>query len=116
LKPLTPPSPPPPRRAPCSYQGARSADKFMEFIDEQLSKDKGFARVEALDELAKEFVKVGGPGAGGGGGVCARGRGRVLSEGEGRAPSEGQGRGGRGQDVLLQRRVARGSCRWAGRG
>lgn len=43
----------------CSYDRARSTDKFLEFLKEKLEADKGFARIEALDALAKKFVAEG---------------------------------------------------------
>lgn len=39
-----------------AYEGARTADKFMEYIKAALEEDKGFARVEELDALARKFV------------------------------------------------------------
>ncbi|KAF8070926.1 PDIL2-2 [Scenedesmus sp. PABB004] len=39
-----------------AYEGARMADKFLEFLQQKLEEDKGFARVPALDKLAKKFV------------------------------------------------------------
>ena len=39
----------------CSYQGARKADDFLSFIDAKLAEDKGFARIESLDEFASKF-------------------------------------------------------------
>jgi hypothetical protein len=49
---------------PCRYEGARTSDKFLEFLKKKLEEDKGFARVEELDTLVKDFVgadkKVGG--------------------------------------------------------
>ena len=40
---------------PCSYTGGRKADDFFTFIQQKLDSDKGFARVEILDELARQF-------------------------------------------------------------
>eukprot|EP01026_Neomeris_dumetosa_P056459 TRINITY_DN51656_c0_g2_i6.p2 TRINITY_DN51656_c0_g2~~TRINITY_DN51656_c0_g2_i6.p2 ORF type:complete len:248 (-),score=46.00 TRINITY_DN51656_c0_g2_i6:272-1015(-) len=42
---------------PESYQSARTADKFLEFINEQLAGESDFARVESMDKLAKKFVQ-----------------------------------------------------------
>lgn len=41
------------------YEGARTSDKFLEFIKAKLDEDKGFARVEALDKLAQKFTADG---------------------------------------------------------
>ncbi|PNW88536.1 hypothetical protein CHLRE_01g033550v5 [Chlamydomonas reinhardtii] len=38
------------------YNQARTASAFLDFLKEKLAADKGFARVEALDALAKKFV------------------------------------------------------------
>ncbi|GFR39801.1 hypothetical protein Agub_g288 [Astrephomene gubernaculifera] len=38
------------------YQQARTATAFLEFLKAKLEADKGFARVETLDPLAKKFV------------------------------------------------------------
>lgn len=38
------------------YEGARTSDKFLEFLKKKLEEDKGFARVEELDALVKDFV------------------------------------------------------------
>ncbi|KAG2448646.1 hypothetical protein HYH02_006533 [Chlamydomonas schloesseri] len=40
------------------YNQARTATAFLEFLKEKMAADKGFARVEALDALAKEFVSA----------------------------------------------------------
>lgn len=40
----------------CSYNGARTSDQFLDFLKKQLEADKGFARVEELDKLIKDFV------------------------------------------------------------
>jgi len=40
----------------CSYNGARTSDQFLDFLKKQLEADKGFARVEQLDKLIKDFV------------------------------------------------------------
>ncbi|EFJ43445.1 hypothetical protein VOLCADRAFT_106773 [Volvox carteri f. nagariensis] len=40
------------------YQQARTATAFLEFLKEKLAADKGFARVEALDPIAKKFVEA----------------------------------------------------------
>ncbi len=37
----------------CSYQGGRSLDAFMKFIEEKVAADAGFARVDALVPLAQ---------------------------------------------------------------
>lgn len=42
--------------ASCRYDGARTSDKFLEFLKKKLEEDKGFARVEELDKLVKDFV------------------------------------------------------------
>ena len=39
-----------------SYEGPRSADKFLEFIAKKLEEDAGFARVADLDALAAKFA------------------------------------------------------------
>lgn len=48
----------------CRYNGARTSDQFLDFLKKKLEEDKGFARVEELDKLVKDFVgadkKVGG--------------------------------------------------------
>jgi hypothetical protein len=41
---------------PHSYNGARTSDQFLDFLKKKLEEDKGFARVEALDKLVKDFV------------------------------------------------------------
>jgi hypothetical protein len=38
----------------CSYNSARTAEKFLEYIKEQLQADSGFARVDALDDLVRQ--------------------------------------------------------------
>ena len=38
---------------PCSYQGGRTLDDFLKFINEKVSADAGFARVDALVPLAQ---------------------------------------------------------------
>lgn len=45
-------NPPSPLR---SYNGGRSLDAFLSFLDGKLKADAGFARVEALDPLAAKF-------------------------------------------------------------
>jgi hypothetical protein len=40
----------------CSYNGARTSDQFLDFLKKKLEEDKGFARVEELDKLVKDFV------------------------------------------------------------
>lgn len=37
----------------CSYQGGRSLDAFLKFIEEKVAADAGFARVDALVPLAQ---------------------------------------------------------------
>jgi hypothetical protein len=49
-----------------SYNSARTAEKFLEYIKEQLQADSGFARVDALDDLVGGW---GGRGYLAGGGV-----------------------------------------------
>jgi thioredoxin-like negative regulator of GroEL len=41
------------------YEGARTSDKFLEFIKAKLDEDRGFARVEVLDKLAQKFSASG---------------------------------------------------------
>jgi len=38
------------------YNGARTSDQFLDFLKKKLEADKGFARVEELDKLIKDFV------------------------------------------------------------
>eukprot|EP00879_Flechtneria_rotunda_P001267 GHRR01001414.1.p1 GENE.GHRR01001414.1~~GHRR01001414.1.p1 ORF type:complete len:273 (+),score=98.07 GHRR01001414.1:54-872(+) len=38
------------------YEGGRSSDKFLEFLKQKIEEDKGFARIDSLDKLAKKFV------------------------------------------------------------
>lgn len=40
----------------CRYNGARTSDQFLDFLKKKLEADKGFARVEDLDKLIKNFV------------------------------------------------------------
>lgn len=40
------------------YQGARSYEGFLAFINDQLENDKGFARSDALDAFATRFVEA----------------------------------------------------------
>ncbi|GIL81325.1 hypothetical protein Vretimale_1122 [Volvox reticuliferus] len=40
------------------YQQARTATAFVDFLKGKLAADKGFARVEALDPIAKKFVEA----------------------------------------------------------
>ena len=40
----------------CSYSGARTADGFLQFLEEKIEQDRGFARVESLDKLASAFL------------------------------------------------------------
>mmetsp|Transcript_27918 Transcript_27918/g.61277 ORF Transcript_27918/g.61277 Transcript_27918/m.61277 type:complete len:250 (-) Transcript_27918:220-969(-) len=37
------------------YNQARTAEKFLEYLQEQVASDKGFARVDALADIAKKF-------------------------------------------------------------
>jgi protein disulfide-isomerase A6 len=39
-----------------AYNGARTSDQFLDFLKKKLEEDKGFARVEELDTLVKDFV------------------------------------------------------------
>lgn len=39
-----------------SYNGPRTASGFLDYIKKALEADKGFARVEALDAIAKKFA------------------------------------------------------------
>ena len=44
-------------RAPCRrYQGGRTFNDFLKFLEDQLDADKGFARSPALDELATSWL------------------------------------------------------------
>ena len=38
------------------YQGGRTFDDFLKFLEDQLEADKGFARSPALDELATSWL------------------------------------------------------------
>ncbi|KAG2501842.1 hypothetical protein HYH03_000340 [Edaphochlamys debaryana] len=40
------------------YQQARTAQAFLEYLKEKVASDKAFARVEALDAIAKKFVEA----------------------------------------------------------
>ncbi|PNH11560.1 putative protein disulfide-isomerase A6 [Tetrabaena socialis] len=40
------------------YNQARTATAFLEFLKQKLEADQGFARVEALDPIAKKFVEA----------------------------------------------------------
>ena len=40
----------------CRYQGGRTFDDFLKFLEDQLEADKGFARSPALDELATNWL------------------------------------------------------------
>lgn len=40
----------------CRYQGGRTYDAFLKFLEDQLEADKGFARSPALDKLASAFL------------------------------------------------------------
>lgn len=42
-----------------AYEGARTADKFLEFLKGKLDEDKGFARVDEMDKLAQKFIAKG---------------------------------------------------------
>lgn len=48
----------PATQPPCSYNGGRSLDAFMKFIEEKVAADAGFARVDALVPLAQVRVLV----------------------------------------------------------
>lgn len=39
----------------CSYSGARKGEAMLEYIQQKVEEDKGFARVEVLDSLAQQF-------------------------------------------------------------
>jgi len=39
-----------------AYNGARTSDQFLDFLKKKLEEDKGFARVEEVDKLVKDFV------------------------------------------------------------
>ncbi|EFN53221.1 hypothetical protein CHLNCDRAFT_137098 [Chlorella variabilis] len=41
---------------PVDYNGGRSADDFLKFINEQVAADAGFARVDALVPIAQKFM------------------------------------------------------------
>ena len=45
------------------YQGGRTFDAFLKFLEDQLEADKGFARSPALDELAVAWLDAA-PGGG----------------------------------------------------
>ena len=40
----------------CSYSGARTADAFLQFLEDKLEQDRGFARIDSLDKLASAFL------------------------------------------------------------
>ena len=42
----------------CSYSGGRTKDAFLEYINNKLTEDNGFARVEILDTLARQFTSA----------------------------------------------------------
>jgi hypothetical protein len=42
----------------CSYNSGRTADLFLEYLKEQVQKDGGFARVDALDPIAAKFTEA----------------------------------------------------------
>ncbi len=42
----------------CRYQGGRTFDDFLKFLEEQLEADKGFARHPALDMLATTWLST----------------------------------------------------------
>ncbi len=42
----------------CSYSGGRTSDAFLEFINQKLAADSGFARVDILDALAAKFTSA----------------------------------------------------------
>ena len=40
----------------CSYSGGRTSDAFLQFLEEKIEQDRGFARIESLDQLASAFL------------------------------------------------------------
>ena len=46
------------RASRCRYQGGRTFDDFLKFLEEQLEADKGFARHPALDMLATTWLST----------------------------------------------------------
>ena len=60
---LRPPHHPLPALVIFSYNGGRTADDFLAHIRASLAADKGFARVDALDALARAVVGAGGDAA-----------------------------------------------------
>lgn len=40
------------------YNSARTSDKFFDFLKDKVEADKGFARVEVLDPIAKKFAEA----------------------------------------------------------
>jgi len=41
-----------------AYEGARTAERFLDFLSKKLEADKGFARVEEMDVFAQKFVSA----------------------------------------------------------
>ena len=39
-----------------SYSGGRTSEAFLQFLEEKVEQDRGFARVESLDQLASAFL------------------------------------------------------------
>ena len=39
-----------------SYSGGRTSDAFLAFLNEKITTDKGFARIDSLDALASSFL------------------------------------------------------------
>ncbi len=52
------PTPTRPPHLPRSYNNARTADMFLSYLKEQVNKDGGFARVDALDAIAAKFTEA----------------------------------------------------------
>jgi protein disulfide-isomerase-like protein len=48
-----------PVATPVDYNSARSIDAFKEYINSAMESDKGWARVESLDTLVKEYLAAG---------------------------------------------------------
>ncbi len=40
----------------CSYNGGRTAEAFLAYLQEKVAADKGFARIGSLDTLARDFL------------------------------------------------------------
>ncbi|KAK9868741.1 hypothetical protein WJX84_002525 [Apatococcus fuscideae] len=47
-----------PVNEPIDYSGGRTKDAFLEYINNKLTEDNGFARVEILDTLARQFTSA----------------------------------------------------------